>query len=336
MSQYFLEFSTDINIPRFLARLTNSLYGSSILEKTEVDNWLTFSLGPLTCPGETDKSLSHLDSVLQPSTFLVGDSVTIADYEVYGKLANMPAWLWLESNKKTPTNLQRWFTMMSSRPEVKTMMKALPEEVRAKSKENAIYTSECRGSDETGEGTDENPFQTVVKAIKHAGKEPFPTIYVDVKPDSEAAKLGAKYEVIAKAQLKKKTKWWKRDMEKEAKKGAVAKKGAAKTIQPGSHRLHDNDYDYDLTGVTYLEFLQERYKEEERRRLGRRPNDLNIPMCELLLSRAIYESLMAAAEDNLKEMQENLSLEFYAVGAYHPLHRAVKIPTNPKNSPTLN
>ena len=42
--------------------------------------------------------------------------------------------------------------------------------------------------------------------MKHTGKEPFPTIYVDVKPDSEAAKNGAKYEVIAKAQLKKVTK----------------------------------------------------------------------------------------------------------------------------------
>merc|ERR1719167_1451656 len=38
--------------------------------------------------------------------------------------------------------------------------------------------------------------------MKHAGKEPFPSIYVDVKPESEAAKSGAKYELIAKAQLK--------------------------------------------------------------------------------------------------------------------------------------
>ena len=103
-----------------------------MLERTEVDHWLTFSLGPLTCPGEREKSLSYLDSVLQPATFLVGDSVTIADCEVYGRLANMPAWLWLVENKKSPANLQRWFTMMSSRPEVKTAMASLPQEVRAK------------------------------------------------------------------------------------------------------------------------------------------------------------------------------------------------------------
>merc|ERR1719234_2482646 len=53
--------------------------------------------------------------------------------------------------------------------------------------------------------------------MKHAAKEPFPTIYVDVKPDSDAAKAGARYEVIAKAQLKKMTKLWLQEVKKEEK-----------------------------------------------------------------------------------------------------------------------
>ena len=53
--------------------------------------------------------------------------------------------------------------------------------------------------------------------MKQAGKEPFPTIYVDVKPDSDAAKAGARYEVIAKAQLKKVTKLWQQEVKKEEK-----------------------------------------------------------------------------------------------------------------------
>ena len=83
--------------------------------------------------------------------------------------------------------------------------------------ENAIYTSDSRGSDEAGEGTYKVPFKTVMKAMKHAGKEPFPQIYVDVKAESEAAKTGAKYEVIAKAQLKKVTKLWQQEVKKEEK-----------------------------------------------------------------------------------------------------------------------
>ena len=78
--------------------------------------------------------------------------------------------------------------------------------------ENAVYTSDSRGSDEAGEGTYEKPFKTVMKGVKHVGKEPFPPIYVDVKPDSDAAKRGAKYELIAKAQLKKVTKLWQQEI----------------------------------------------------------------------------------------------------------------------------
>merc|ERR1719466_54789 len=89
--------------------------------------------------------------------------------------------------------------------------------------ENAVYTSDSRGSDEGGEGTYKVPFKTVMKAMKHAGKEPFPTIYVDVKPDSEAAKAGAKYELIAKAQLKKVTKLWQQEVKKEEKREKAEK-----------------------------------------------------------------------------------------------------------------
>jgi len=82
---------------------------------------------------------------------------------------------------------------------------------------DALYTSETRGNDEAGEGTYRVPFKTVLKAMKQAGKEPFPAIYVDVKADSDAAKSGAKYEVIAKAQLKKMTKLWQQEVKKEEK-----------------------------------------------------------------------------------------------------------------------
>ncbi|XP_060568829.1 asparagine--tRNA ligase, cytoplasmic-like [Ruditapes philippinarum] len=73
-----------------------------------------------------------------------------------------------------------------------------------------IYTSDSTGSDETGDGTAEKPFKSVLQAMKHAGKEPFPTIYVDGKEE------GKKFEVAAKAQLKKCQKIWQRDANKAA------------------------------------------------------------------------------------------------------------------------
>ena len=52
----------------------------------------------------------------------------------------------------------------------------------------------------------------IYQAMKHAKTEPFPPIYVDVKPDSDAAKSGARYELIAKTQLKKVTKLWQQEV----------------------------------------------------------------------------------------------------------------------------
>lgn len=73
-----------------------------------------------------------------------------------------------------------------------------------------IYTSEKHGSDEAGDGSEAKPFKTVLKAMHHAGKEPFPPIYVDGKED------GVKYQLIAKAQQKKIQKIWVRECHKEA------------------------------------------------------------------------------------------------------------------------
>jgi asparaginyl-tRNA synthetase len=48
-----------------------------------------------------------------------------------------------------------------------------------------IFTSEKSGSDDAGDGTEGNPFKTVLQAMRHAGKEPFPVIYMDAKDDSK-------------------------------------------------------------------------------------------------------------------------------------------------------
>jgi hypothetical protein len=53
-----------------------------------------------------------------------------------------------------------------------------------------IYTSETRGCDDFGEGTQKVPYKTISQAMRRYGKEPFPVIYQDAKQDSEAAKEG--------------------------------------------------------------------------------------------------------------------------------------------------
>lgn len=90
-----------------------------------------------------------------------------------------------------------------------------------------LYTSEKRGSDETGNGSAEAPFKTVLNAMKHAGSEPFPTIYVDTKDE----KSESPYEVVAKSQFKKIHKLWVRDQNKNAGKEKREEEDAKKREQ---------------------------------------------------------------------------------------------------------
>lgn len=70
---------------------------------------------------------------------------------------------------------------------------------------DAIYTSQKNGSDETGDGSESNPFKTVLRAMHHAGKEPFPPIYQDSNEHEK------KYDLLSKSQLKKVQKIWLRE-----------------------------------------------------------------------------------------------------------------------------
>lgn len=87
---------------------------------------------------------------------------------------------------------------------------------------DSIYTSEKHGSDDNGNGSEAKPFKTILQAMRHAGKEPFPVIYVDSKEE------GTKYEVAAKSQLKKIHKIWVREGFKNADKGKREEEDAEK------------------------------------------------------------------------------------------------------------
>ena len=77
-----------------------------------------------------------------------------------------------------------------SAPEVKKVEESMAKVELGEGEVEPIYTSETRGSDECGDGTFKVPYKTILQAMKRYGKEPFPVIYQDPKPDSEAAKAG--------------------------------------------------------------------------------------------------------------------------------------------------
>uniref|UniRef100_A0A7N6A610 Aminoacyl-transfer RNA synthetases class-II family profile domain-containing protein n=1 Tax=Anabas testudineus TaxID=64144 RepID=A0A7N6A610_ANATE len=71
-----------------------------------------------------------------------------------------------------------------------------------------LYVSDKCGSDQDGDGTEQKPFKTPLKALQFAGKEPFPTIYV------ESQKEGERWAVISKTQMKNAKKAFNREQMK--------------------------------------------------------------------------------------------------------------------------
>ena len=78
-------------------------------------------------------------------------------------------------------------------------------------------------------------YKTILMAMRRGYiVEPYPTIYQDPKPDSEAAKSGKLYEEVAKSQLKKMTKLWQQEVRKaaeKAKRDAEAAEAQAKRAE---------------------------------------------------------------------------------------------------------
>lgn len=90
-----------------------------------------------------------------------------------------------------------------------------------------IYTSEKSGSDESGNGTESQPFKTILHALKvkaTPGQDPLPVIYVDNKEEN----TDSKYQIVAKSQLKKITKLWTRDCAKSDSKAKREEEDAEK------------------------------------------------------------------------------------------------------------
>ncbi|KFM81927.1 Bifunctional glutamate/proline--tRNA ligase, partial [Stegodyphus mimosarum] len=122
-----ISFSSVYSICRFLARTTSdSLYGSTILEKTEVDHWLEFCSRKYTVP-DFKECLQHLDRTLSSVTYLVGDSITLADICVWVMLYGNKQFLNMLCESKAPVNLKRWYTYLSSQKPFRVASERFPQ-----------------------------------------------------------------------------------------------------------------------------------------------------------------------------------------------------------------
>uniref|UniRef100_A0A8C3WP12 Bifunctional glutamate/proline--tRNA ligase n=1 Tax=Catagonus wagneri TaxID=51154 RepID=A0A8C3WP12_9CETA len=108
---------TDINsILRYLARIatTAGLYGSDLLEHTEIDHWLEFSATKLSACDLFPSAVDELNHSLSLRTYLVGNSLSLADLAVWATLKGNAAWQEQLEQNKAPVHVKRWFGFLEA------------------------------------------------------------------------------------------------------------------------------------------------------------------------------------------------------------------------------
>ncbi|XP_053721197.1 bifunctional glutamate/proline--tRNA ligase isoform X1 [Synchiropus splendidus] len=108
-----VQFSDANSISRYLARVAPALglYGANMMEQTEVDHWLEFSARRLCAQPNLAAALAELDKALSLRTFLVGNSVTLADLSVWAALKGHGDW---PGRGRGLAHVNRWFSFLSS------------------------------------------------------------------------------------------------------------------------------------------------------------------------------------------------------------------------------
>uniref|UniRef100_A0A674BUR4 Bifunctional glutamate/proline--tRNA ligase n=1 Tax=Salmo trutta TaxID=8032 RepID=A0A674BUR4_SALTR len=111
-----VQFSDLNSITRYLARMAPSLglYGSNMLEQTEVDHWLEFSAQRVCGQSGLAAALGELDKALELRTFLVGHSLTLADICVWAVLKGHSEWQSMQTQAGAFSHVARWFSFLGS------------------------------------------------------------------------------------------------------------------------------------------------------------------------------------------------------------------------------
>ncbi|KAK9886701.1 hypothetical protein WA026_017618 [Henosepilachna vigintioctopunctata] len=152
-----IDCDTTPDILRAISRFCQSnLYGGTPLEKTQIDHWLCYTLGPLSLKNEFSSALTHLNNILGPITFLVGKQLTIADFAIFASLYANKQWQDLLSKSAAPDNVLRWYKFIESLEYVKKVINNLTPEIqqalKKSAEENSVDTASVTATGRAREG----------------------------------------------------------------------------------------------------------------------------------------------------------------------------------------
>ncbi|XP_058947163.2 bifunctional glutamate/proline--tRNA ligase [Pocillopora verrucosa] len=127
-----LILSSDHSIARYLARKYPALglYGKDTLQASEVDHWLEFSIKSVENQKTHSKALESLNKSLAPVAFLVGHSVTLADFAVWGALKVKGKVETLSQPGGSFEHIARWLTFCGAQPPFCNVSDKLPSQAQ--------------------------------------------------------------------------------------------------------------------------------------------------------------------------------------------------------------
>ncbi|XP_054836710.1 bifunctional glutamate/proline--tRNA ligase isoform X4 [Eublepharis macularius] len=111
-----ITFTDATSIARYLARISSSakLYGSNLLEHTEIDHWLEFSARKLSDLAYCTSAIEELNNSLSLRTYLVGNSLSLADFSVWATLKGNNQWQEQLVQPNAPVHIKRWYNFLEA------------------------------------------------------------------------------------------------------------------------------------------------------------------------------------------------------------------------------
>ncbi|XP_029449039.1 bifunctional glutamate/proline--tRNA ligase isoform X4 [Rhinatrema bivittatum] len=126
---------TDVHaIVRYLGRAAESarLYGSNLMEHTEIDHWLEFGATRLSKASAYTTAIQELNHCLSLRTYLVGNFLSLADLCVWAVLTESSAWQEQLKQNKAPVHVKRWYGFLEAQGTFRAVgnrwMKSVPQD----------------------------------------------------------------------------------------------------------------------------------------------------------------------------------------------------------------
>ncbi|XP_061172906.1 bifunctional glutamate/proline--tRNA ligase-like [Saccostrea echinata] len=142
--------NNNFTICRFLANKFHEfgLYGNTILEASEIDHWMTFAAGSLSCVAKFSTALNFLDKSLEPVTYLVGQSLTLADFAIWEVLQNSSKFQSLLATGDAGINVMRYYKFLSNQSVFKVTERTLPKVKTIDEKKSDKKSKQSKKKDE--------------------------------------------------------------------------------------------------------------------------------------------------------------------------------------------